>query len=241
MENHGLSPSIYFAEGPGHASRLATTAVGAAVDDIVCVGGDGTLNEVVNGMAHSSVALGVLPTGTANVWAQEIGLPVPRLLSSDPNPLLTCIKQLADGETRTMDLGKINGRYFMMYGSVGFDAHVVHEMEQQSDLKARLGGIACPVDMATARRHRGLEGLKQRVEVRYRVLADRAARFAHRLVAGKAGDGALPATGVDVVMVRLKGPPGQPQGGGEGVRPTLDELLRVLLAAHDGTRRLSVE
>jgi diacylglycerol kinase family enzyme len=104
----------------------------------------------VNGLAHSPVALGVLPTGTANVWAQEIGLPVPRLLSADPNPLLTCIKQLAADETRTMDLGRLNGRYFMLYGSVGFDAHIVREMDQQPDMKARLGGMAYLVAGAVA-------------------------------------------------------------------------------------------
>ena len=128
--------------GRGDATTYAREAVAERLDAVFAVGGDGTLNEVVNGLAHSPVALGVLPTGTANVWAQEIGLPVPRLLSTDPNPLLTCVQQLAVGETRTMDLGTLNGRYFMLYGSVGFDAHIVREMEQQRDLKARLGGLA---------------------------------------------------------------------------------------------------
>ncbi len=141
LQSLGWQMTLRETQGRGDATTFAREAVAEKMNVVFSAGGDGTINEVVNGLAHSEVALGVLPTGTANVWAQEIGLPVPRLLNPDPNPLLTGIKQLAAGETRTMDLGTINGRYFMLYGSIGFDAHVVHEMEQQRELKARLGGI----------------------------------------------------------------------------------------------------
>ncbi|MCA1553155.1 MAG: diacylglycerol kinase family lipid kinase, partial [Chloroflexi bacterium] len=109
----------------GDATVLARDAVADGADVVFAAGGDGTINEVVNGLAHSHVALGVLPTGTANVWAQEIGLPVPRLLNPDPNPLLSGATRLANGHVHEMDLGKAGSRYFMLYGSVGFDAQVV--------------------------------------------------------------------------------------------------------------------
>lgn len=134
----------------GDATTFAREAVVQRLDVVLVAGGDGTINEALNGLAHSAVTLGVLPVGTANVWAQEIGLPVPHLLNPDPNPLLTSIRQLSDGDVRVMDLGQINDRYFMLYGSVGFDAHVVREMETKMELKQQMGGLAYYIAGAAA-------------------------------------------------------------------------------------------
>lgn len=125
-----------------HATRLAREAVATGLGAVLVAGGDGTINEAINGLAHSPVALGVLPTGTANVWAQEIGLPIPNLFNGDAAPLLACANLLAEGEIRPLDLGLIGERFFMLYGSVGFDAHVVGQIEANKDLKAQLGGLA---------------------------------------------------------------------------------------------------
>ena len=134
----------------GDATAFARDAAARQCDIVFVAGGDGTINEAVNGLAYTRVALGVLPSGTANVWAQEIGLPVPRLLSPDPNPLLSSARMLSEGVMRTMDLGRIGDRYFMLYGSVGFDAQVVQEMESQKPLKQQLGGWAYYLAGATA-------------------------------------------------------------------------------------------
>ncbi|MEP7198890.1 MAG: diacylglycerol kinase family protein [Chloroflexota bacterium] len=134
----------------GDATTFARAAVAERLDVVLVAGGDGTINEALNSLAHSAVALGVLPIGTANVWAQEIGLPVPRLLDPDPNPLLTGVKQLCDGVVYVMDLGQVNDRYFMLYGSVGFDAHIVREMEARTDLKQQIGGLAYYIAGAAA-------------------------------------------------------------------------------------------
>jgi YegS/Rv2252/BmrU family lipid kinase len=142
----------------GDATLFARAAVDSGLDVVLTAGGDGTINETLNGLAYSPVALGVLPTGTANVWAQEIGLPVPRLLSPDLNPLLSSARQLAEGLVRTIDLGRAGSRYFMMYGSVGFDADIVRDMETQTDLKAQLGGWAYYLaGAAAAWRFRGIQ------------------------------------------------------------------------------------
>ncbi len=142
LQAHGWQVITHQTHGAGDATTYAREAVGDSYDVVLAAGGDGTINETINGLAHSNVALGVLPSGTANVWAQEIGLPIPRILSTDPNPLLSGVKQLLAGTVRPIDLGKANGRYFMLYGSVGFDAHIVREMESLKDLKQRLGGMA---------------------------------------------------------------------------------------------------
>jgi YegS/Rv2252/BmrU family lipid kinase len=128
--------------GRGDATTYARQAVADKADVVWVAGGDGSINEVVNGLAYTNVALAVLPTGTANVWAQEIGLPLPNLLNLAVNPFLQGAHQLVEGTTRVMDLGKINDRYFMLYGSVGFDAHIVETMEGQKELKKRIGGLA---------------------------------------------------------------------------------------------------
>ena len=124
----------------GDATTFARDAVAARLDVVFVAWGDGTINETLNGLAHSAVALGVLPAGTANVWAQEIGLPVPRLLDPDPNPLLTGVKQLCAGVVHVMDLGQVNDRYFMLYGSVGFDAHMRLLRQPYDRLRDRVMG-----------------------------------------------------------------------------------------------------
>lgn len=150
LRSLGWQVELRQTHGRGDATTYAREAAAGGMDAAFVAGGDGTINEALNGLAYSHLALGVLPTGTANVWAQEIGLPIPRLLNPDSNPLLTSVKQLVEGTVRTIDLGKANGRYFMLYGSVGFDAHIVREIEQQKDLKQRLGGLAYFVAGAAA-------------------------------------------------------------------------------------------
>src|SRR5205809_6453673 len=73
----GGSPRISLAgtQGPGDARRLAAEAVANGCDLIVAAGGDGTLNEVANGIGLSGVPLGILPLGTVNVFARELGIP----------------------------------------------------------------------------------------------------------------------------------------------------------------------
>jgi YegS/Rv2252/BmrU family lipid kinase len=128
--------------GRSDATTYAREAVANKAAVVWVAGGDGTINEVINGLAYTNTALAVLPTGTANVWAQEIGLPIPNMLNLTVNPFLQGAHQLVDGTIRMMDLGKINERYFMLYGSVGFDAHIVETMEGQKELKKRIGGLA---------------------------------------------------------------------------------------------------
>src|SRR5690242_5155450 len=69
-----LRPKLAPTSGPGDATRIAREAVRDGADLILVLGGDGTVNEAVNGMVHSNVALGILPAGTANVLAMELGL-----------------------------------------------------------------------------------------------------------------------------------------------------------------------
>jgi len=103
----------------GEAEGLARRAVEEGFRRIVAAGGDGTVNHVANGMAGSSAALGILPMGTVNVFAMELGLP--------SNDLELCWQIVETGNIRLVDLPSANGRYFVQLGGVGLDAQAVKE------------------------------------------------------------------------------------------------------------------
>ncbi len=104
---------------PGHAERIAREAQG--IDVIAVGGGDGTVNEVVNGLKDNphaaAIALGLIPLGTANVLADEIGL---------ARDARVVARALVEGPIRPIHLGLVNGRRFVMMAGAGFDANVVH-------------------------------------------------------------------------------------------------------------------
>jgi len=104
---------------PGEAEKLARNAVREGFERIVAAGGDGTINEVVNGIAGSDAALGLLPMGTMNVFATELGLP-----SYDLN---RCWEIIKAEHTRLIDLPSANGKHFVQLAGVGLDAQVVKE------------------------------------------------------------------------------------------------------------------
>jgi YegS/Rv2252/BmrU family lipid kinase len=88
----------------------------ATVDVVVAAGGDGTINEVLNGLLGSTIPLGVIPLGTANVLAAEMGLAI------DTDGVAQAI---ANGEPTIIYMGEANGRIFALMVGAGFDAHVV--------------------------------------------------------------------------------------------------------------------
>lgn len=103
----------------GEAESLARSAVKEGFKTIVAAGGDGTVNEVVNGIAGSGAALGLLPLGTMNVFATELGLPV--------GDLARCWAIIQERKVRHVDLPCANSKHFVQLAGVGFDAQVVKE------------------------------------------------------------------------------------------------------------------
>lgn len=114
-----LSPrvEIWATAAAGDARRLAQRAVEEGRSVVVAAGGDGTINEVVNGLAGSAVALGLLPLGTMNVFASELGLP--------SRNWKACWRIIEEGQTRQVDLPTANGRHFIQLAGIGFDAQAV--------------------------------------------------------------------------------------------------------------------
>ena len=118
----------------GHAMRLAQSAANAGTDVVVCLGGDGTLNEVANGLAGTATALAPLPGGSTNVFARTIGLP------NDPIEATGALLDgLNKGRIESVGLGNVNGRYFLFHVGLGFDAELVRQVERRADLKRYAG------------------------------------------------------------------------------------------------------
>lgn len=115
----------------GHAEELARTAAAANFDVVAACGGDGTVNEIINGLSGKDIALGIIPLGTANVLAGEIGL------TRDPQKIA---EALALGPIRAVHVGQANGRRFTMMAGIGFDALVVSTVSLK--LKKWIGPLA---------------------------------------------------------------------------------------------------
>jgi diacylglycerol kinase (ATP) len=130
----GIETELQLTAAPGDATALARRAVDDARDLVIVCGGDGTVNEVVNGLACSRVPLAVLPAGTANVLAKELGLPwnLPR-----------AAKRIIDAPYKRIALGlaipeKSSGkpRYFLSLAGAGADGALVAAVRPEIKLRA---------------------------------------------------------------------------------------------------------
>jgi diacylglycerol kinase (ATP) len=128
---HGWQVDMRPTAGPGDGTRIAREAAEQGYDVVVAAGGDGTVNEVVNGLANTKTALAALPVGTVNVWVREIGMPL------QPRAAAEAILQ---AQVRAIDLGRAGERYFLLMGGVGIDAAVTAEVRPEE--KRRFGVLA---------------------------------------------------------------------------------------------------
>jgi diacylglycerol kinase family enzyme len=117
-----------------HAIEIGREARDGGYDIVVAFGGDGTLNEVANGLAGTDVPVSVLPGGSTNVVARTLGI---------PNDVVDATEHLIgiaeDFRPRKIDLGRINGRHFVFACGMGLDATVVKRVDGHPRLKARAG------------------------------------------------------------------------------------------------------
>ncbi len=142
----------------GHATEIARQAALDGYDYAIAAGGDGTVNEVMNGLIHSNTALGTVPIGTVNIWAREMGLPM---------DIVGAAKQLLTAQIKTIDVGQTRqiikpikpaknltlaaqlseplqtshlDRAFLLMAGIGFDAAVTETVDVRE--KKKLGAIA---------------------------------------------------------------------------------------------------
>jgi YegS/Rv2252/BmrU family lipid kinase len=180
---HGDRPEVFITEGVGHARELAKTAVRRGMRLVMAWGGDGTMNEVASALVFDDVPLGLIPAGSGNGLARELGV------ARRPEQ---AIADALAAEPRPLDVGEIEGRYFVNIAGIGFDAH-----------------IAAKFAMATRRGFLGYAGITARaltsyVPMQYRISAGTVKNEEVRAVlvtianSAQFGNGALIAPGARV-------------------------------------------
>lgn len=112
---HGIHCTIELTKGPGHATSLAKEAIAAGYTKVIAVGGDGTVNEVAQGLLHSPVTMGIIPKGSGNGLARHLQIPV------KINDSLDC---LFTSQAITIDTFRINGRLSLNVSGIGFDGYI---------------------------------------------------------------------------------------------------------------------
>jgi diacylglycerol kinase (ATP) len=134
LESLGVAVDLRLTTGPGDATQIAARAALNGTSDVIVAGGDGTINEAIQGLAGTKARLAIIPRGTANVLARELGLPL-----DDEQAL----KIAAEGKSRQIYLGLAidentnESRHFVLMAGIGLDASVVKRV--QPKLKKRIG------------------------------------------------------------------------------------------------------
>jgi YegS/Rv2252/BmrU family lipid kinase len=118
VDAHGDPVEVLLTEGVGHARELAKSAVRRGARLVLAWGGDGTINEVASALAFDEVPLGIIPAGSGNGLARELGVH-PRAERA--------IADALQAVPRPMDLGEIDGHLFANLAGVGFDAHIAEK------------------------------------------------------------------------------------------------------------------
>lgn len=124
--------ALYATNGLEEARELAARFAADGEPLVIAAGGDGTLNAVVAGLAGSRTALGIIPTGTMNVFARELGIPYDNHARA--------LEVILEGNVREVDLFEASGAPFVQMAGVGFDAMVIEETAWET--KKMLGPLA---------------------------------------------------------------------------------------------------
>lgn len=138
LHAHNIGVDIVTTRARGDARRAARDAPDG-VDAVIVAGGDGTINEAVNGLLErqrGAVPLGILPFGTANVLAGELGI---------PERPLPAARALLSARRRAVHLGELNGNAFLVMAGIGLDGRIVAKLS--SRLKKRLGRLAYALEL----------------------------------------------------------------------------------------------
>lgn len=127
FHEHGWSVQLEQTLDAEHITHLARQAASSGTDYFIIAGGDGSVNRAVAGLINTETALGVLPAGTSNVWAQELGLP--GLSWTRWMALEESARRLAQARIQTVDVGVCNLRPFLLWAGIGLDGFIVNHIE----------------------------------------------------------------------------------------------------------------
>ena len=122
VDRHGDPAEVFVTERHGHARELTKAAVARGARLVMAWGGDGTINEVASALAFGDVPLGIIPAGSGNGLARQLGI------SRKP---AEAIRHAIDAAPRQIDVGEMNDRLFVNLAGIGFDAHVAWKFHAQ--------------------------------------------------------------------------------------------------------------
>ena len=166
LERSGWQVEVLASHSGEHTAQLAQQAAEDGLDAVFVAGGDGSIRWALEGLLGPlnvglRTALGVLPAGTSNVWARELGLP--RLTWFHRRALRQSAAALANGLVHAMDVGLVAGRPFLQWAGVGLDSEVVNYMESKRVGRRR---FSTPKYVAAAlSQARTWKGLDLRIDV----------------------------------------------------------------------------
>lgn len=133
LREHLPGTRLLIASESGELPMLARQAVAAGCSLLVAGGGDGTIRTVAQEAVGRPITLGLLPLGTRNHFAQDVGVPL---------DLERAVHTLAKGEIRTIDVGEVNGRTFLLYAALGLYPLFVRERERHEESGRRHTAVA---------------------------------------------------------------------------------------------------
>ncbi|HEY4689382.1 MAG TPA: diacylglycerol kinase family protein [Anaerolineae bacterium] len=175
LVDRGWSIELEQTRAPGDAGRLARAAAEAGLDAALIAGGDGTLNEAVNALVGTQTAVGLLPCGTANVWARQLRMPLTH------RALIAAARLMAEAQVRSIDVGRATvglgtvhecSRYFLLWSGLGLDAHITHSVEPRPASFKRWGVIG--YSLAALRAALAYRGARIEIEIDGRCSTERA-------------------------------------------------------------------
>jgi len=122
VDRHGDPAEVFVTERAGHARELTKAALARGARLVMAWGGDGTINEVASTLAFGEVPLGIVPAGSGNGLARQLGI------SASP---ADAIRRAISAEPRAIDVGEAGDRMFVNLAGIGFDAHIASLFNQQ--------------------------------------------------------------------------------------------------------------
>jgi len=131
LSRAGNAVDVEVTPQPGHGTGVARRAVTEGYEVVVACGGDGTLREVVCGLVGSGVTMGIIPLGTGNIIAMDLGIP--------KHPMKAC-RTILEGTVQPMDVGRCGKNHFILAAGVGFDGEVI--AETNLELKSKVKNLA---------------------------------------------------------------------------------------------------
>ncbi len=156
LAKHGWQIEICESQSGADTTRLSREAAEQKLSAVFVAGGDGSIELAAAGLVDTETAIGVLPIGTANVLARQLGLPT-RQITNRSN-LVSSARQLAESQIQGVDVGRCNRELFLLWAGVGLDAYIVHNIEPRQRWQKLLGaGYYAASALAWAAAWKGLD------------------------------------------------------------------------------------